>query len=248
MEIIITIFIIFIAVVMLAIFVLKIYDLVMRRKPKQVKVRIKNLKIEEKRKVYVKAYPVAKVGIKKQTGYRYFVDSYGDISRLEEGSLKKPQKVEKVGVKKVYGYYYYVNDNGDIWRTRDDNGQKRKEQKEFLLEGAKKRKVQAEQEAFAEIKTQETERLKIERMRKKARQELLESEYKNIPEDERMRHIPEDVKEFVWRRDGGKCIECGSKERLEFDHIIPFSKGGSNTARNIQLLCERCNRSKKDKI
>ena len=60
--------------------------------------------------------------------------------------------------------------------------------------------------------------------------------------------IPEDVRNAVWRRDGGKCVICGSSEKLEFDHLIPFSKGGSNTTRNIQLLCEKCNRSKKDKI
>ncbi len=52
------------------------------------------------------------------------------------------------------------------------------------------------------------------------------------------------VRREVWRRDGGKCVKCGSRENLEYDHIIPISKGGSNTARNIELLCESCNRSK----
>jgi len=56
--------------------------------------------------------------------------------------------------------------------------------------------------------------------------------------------IPEDVRVFVWRRDEGRCVRCGSQERIEFDHIIPLEKGGSNTARNIQILCERCNREK----
>jgi hypothetical protein len=60
--------------------------------------------------------------------------------------------------------------------------------------------------------------------------------------------IPEIVRHEVWRRDQGKCVECNSQINLEFDHIIPFSKGGSNTARNLQLLCESCNRAKHSKI
>ncbi len=57
-------------------------------------------------------------------------------------------------------------------------------------------------------------------------------------------YIPESVRVFVWRRDGGRCVKCGSQTKLEYDHIIPVSRGGSNTARNIQLLCEKCNREK----
>ncbi|HVU33850.1 MAG TPA: HNH endonuclease [Opitutaceae bacterium] len=60
--------------------------------------------------------------------------------------------------------------------------------------------------------------------------------------------IPAEVRREVWRRDGGKCVKCGSRERLEFDHIIPVSRGGSSTARNIELLCEACNRAKSDNI
>jgi len=60
--------------------------------------------------------------------------------------------------------------------------------------------------------------------------------------------IPESVRIEVWRRDGGKCARCGSREKLEYDHIVPISKGGSNTARNIELLCEKHNRSKSNNI
>jgi hypothetical protein len=56
--------------------------------------------------------------------------------------------------------------------------------------------------------------------------------------------IPDEVKAFVWNRDGGRCVSCGSNQRLEFDHVIPLALGGANTARNLQLLCEACNRSK----
>ena len=60
--------------------------------------------------------------------------------------------------------------------------------------------------------------------------------------------IPQHVRHEVWRRDGGQCVDCGSRERLEFDHIVPLSRGGSNTARNIELRCENCNRAKSDRI
>ena len=66
--------------------------------------------------------------------------------------------------------------------------------------------------------------------------------------DKSTRHISQKVKDDVWNRDGGKCVECSSNENLEFDHIIPHSKGGANTYRNIQLLCEPCNRNKSAKI
>jgi hypothetical protein len=60
--------------------------------------------------------------------------------------------------------------------------------------------------------------------------------------------IPRLVQREVWQRDGGHCVECFTKERLCFDHIVPFSKGGGNSVRNIQLLCEGCNLSKSNRI
>jgi hypothetical protein len=60
--------------------------------------------------------------------------------------------------------------------------------------------------------------------------------------------IPASVRTEVWRRDQGRCVRCGSQERLEYDHMIPIALGGSNTARNIELLCETCNRSKSASI
>lgn len=60
--------------------------------------------------------------------------------------------------------------------------------------------------------------------------------------------IPKEVRIAVWRRDNGACARCGSQERLEYDHIIPVSRGGSNTERNIELLCEAHNRTKSNHI
>lgn len=65
----------------------------------------------------------------------------------------------------------------------------------------------------------------------------------------RRRVIPTWVKLEVWKRDGGKCALCGASSDLHFDHIIPFSKGGSSdTPDNIQLLCAKHNLAKHDKI
>lgn len=65
----------------------------------------------------------------------------------------------------------------------------------------------------------------------------------------RRRIIPTEVKLEVWKRDGGKCVICGAADELHFDHIIPFSKGGTSlSADNIQLLCARHNISKGARI
>ena len=63
------------------------------------------------------------------------------------------------------------------------------------------------------------------------------------------RLIPTSVKVEVWKRDKGKCVMCGSRDNLHFDHDIPYSQGGSSLlAKNIQLLCARHNLQKHDKI
>ncbi|MGE3565445.1 MAG: HNH endonuclease [Gammaproteobacteria bacterium] len=63
------------------------------------------------------------------------------------------------------------------------------------------------------------------------------------------RVIPTSVKLQVWARDGGRCVECGSEDELHFDHILPYSKGGTSLrVQNVQLLCARHNLKKRDKI
>ncbi len=64
----------------------------------------------------------------------------------------------------------------------------------------------------------------------------------------RSRVIPQPVKHAVWHRDGGRCIQCGSIQNIHYDHVIPFSKGGSSSIENIQLLCAACNLGKGNRI
>ncbi len=63
------------------------------------------------------------------------------------------------------------------------------------------------------------------------------------------RIIPSHIKLAVWKRDRGMCVKCGTTKDLHFDHILPFSKGGtSDSVENIQLLCMKHNIGKGAKI
>ena len=79
--------------------------------------------------------------------------------------------------------------------------------------------------------------------------EEIEELKEKIEIKEHARLIPSKVKAEVWKRDKGRCVECQSKDHLHFDHILPYSKGGTSLdSKNIQLLCARHNLSKSDKI
>ena len=67
---------------------------------------------------------------------------------------------------------------------------------------------------------------------------------RGAPGERNSRVIPQDVKIAVTLRDQGKCVQCGATEDLHFHHKIPWSRGGTNTVNNIQLLCGLCNRRK----
>jgi len=58
------------------------------------------------------------------------------------------------------------------------------------------------------------------------------------------RIISPETKRRVYARDRGRCVKCGATAQLHFDHIIPYSWGGSNEYGNIQLLCQSCNLEK----
>jgi len=79
----------------------------------------------------------------------------------------------------------------------------------------------------------------IDRLRKR-------HERNEEPAPARREHIPPELQDEVWRRDGGRCVRCESEEELHFDHVIPVSKGGGNTAENLQVMCGPCNRAKSD--
>jgi len=68
------------------------------------------------------------------------------------------------------------------------------------------------------------------------------------PAAKRTRSIPQDVMIAVAVRDQGLCQHCGtSAGPMQYDHVIPYSVGGDNSVKNIQLLCRRCNAAKSNR-
>lgn len=56
--------------------------------------------------------------------------------------------------------------------------------------------------------------------------------------------IKRDYRKAIFHRDNNQCVRCGSNESLTVDHIIPISKGGTDTLDNLRTLCRKCNCSK----
>ena len=97
------------------------------------------------------------------------------------------------------------------------------------------------------LKEKLLEKKRKQDIEKAALQELMD-EGEIFPEANKRPPIPKEVVDAVWNRDGGKCVYCGSTENLHLDHIIPFSKGGDTSVENLQLLCQKCNLQKSNKI
>jgi hypothetical protein len=51
-------------------------------------------------------------------------------------------------------------------------------------------------------------------------------------------------RDLVFNRDGFQCVYCGTKETLTLDHVIPYSKGGSDEPENLSTCCQSCNSKK----
>jgi hypothetical protein len=42
------------------------------------------------------------------------------------------------------------------------------------------------------------------------------------------------------KRDGGRCVKCGSRTEVAGHHLIPLFRGGADTAANMTSLCSLC--------
>lgn len=66
--------------------------------------------------------------------------------------------------------------------------------------------------------------------------------------DKYYRKISNELRRIIMEKDNGSCVECGSYDNLQIDHIFPWSKGGLTEVSNLQLLCKNCNYQKAAKL
>ena len=152
--------------------------------------------------------------------------------RNEEG--KRPlrriwRKVRDVVLARVAQFYLF-------WQRERLRAEKRRRAKEQLR--AQKRQLEEEQRRANEQRWSEKRRQEQEEAIKSFL-ELMRGGEKRL--ERRSRSIPQPVKIAVVTRDGGKCRRCHSTQDLQYDRIVPNSRGGSSTeVNNIQLLCGKC--------
>jgi len=55
----------------------------------------------------------------------------------------------------------------------------------------------------------------------------------------------------IYKRDNGQCYMCHEKlplEKIELDHLVPVSRGGTSDSKNVAVSCQFCNRSRGNRI
>lgn len=167
----------------------------------------------------------------------------GVIEIIQKSVLKKNTIVAKIYKDK--NIYYN-------WKTDEDLKRKEAERKQMkdIAEREHKMyqwKLESEKREKEEIARKIKERYRRRELEKIVRQELIDSG-ELFGDKPKRPPIPREIVDAVYRRDGGRCVYCGSTENLQIDHIIPFSKGGATTLENLQLLCRKCNIEKSNKI
>lgn len=177
--------------------------------------------------------------------FNELLNKYNIVFKKNEDNKKYLDSLGKAESETRYFREKYNESQSELFMSRLES--------KNLLEALREANTQLQYERNKEqiekdkVKARLLEKKKKREIEKLALQELID-EGELFPEANKRPPIPKDVVDAVWNRDGGKCVYCGSNENLHLDHIIPFSKGGDTSIENLQLLCQKCNLEKSNKI
>lgn len=59
--------------------------------------------------------------------------------------------------------------------------------------------------------------------------------------------IPTATRRRIFQRDGWQCVDCGDRDNLTIDHVVPVSEGGGGEDENLATRCATCNQDKADR-
>jgi 5-methylcytosine-specific restriction enzyme A len=100
-----------------------------------------------------------------------------------------------------------------------------------------------------QINSQQPSTLIRDNNQKLASNQKKQKSIKQQESTKRSRYISKSIRVAALHRDNYRCVFCGRTSKqveLQIDHILPFSKGGSNEIDNLQTLCIDCNLGKSD--
>ncbi len=77
---------------------------------------------------------IAKTGVKRESGWLYYVDKKGNVSRVNMKRAGKPyrkkvQTVAKAGIKRKDGFLYYIDKKGNVCEAKMVRGKKKKKKR-----------------------------------------------------------------------------------------------------------------------
>ena len=152
------------------------------------------------------------------------------------------------------GWRYFVVEGGEArsatWRSRDFRAIQRlqAEVPVALFERAGRTYWLFEDRFFWEDEGLDArDVLALARERERRRRRALDRAHAALAGDDAPRRRPpvaRTVRQAVFERDGGRCVACGSRFDIQYDHVIPVALGGATTVENLQILCASCNREK----
>jgi len=202
-----------------------------------------------------KDYSILLMSVRENSPYNDGFDKEGNILIYEGEDITKKEILEpKEYNQPLFTKTGKLTNNGAFFKAVEDYKFKRKKNAEKVKVYEKiSNNVWSDKGWFylvdVDYKISDLEKRKVFKFTLTPEPALKNSSALEIEEFEFSRRIPTAVKREVWERDNGKCVDCGATKNLHFDHIIPWSKGGSSSdPKNIQILCSKHNLSKSDKI